>query len=179
MRSPNPLPGLIFLVIFAAGLALAGANSQAKNLGDDLAKRYPDDSVVQFNFLPTIRAQIALSHNDPSNAISLLQSAARYELGSLQWIPLGPVYVRGEAYLASHKWMEAAAEFQKILDHRGIVANHPFGALANLQLARAYAGAGDVAKAKRCYQDFLNLWKDADSNLPLLIKAKVEYAKLH
>src|ERR1700733_1044275 len=162
----------------AFGLALAGANSQAKNLGDDLAKRYPDDSVVQFNFLPTIRAQIALSHNDPSNAISLLQSAARYELGSLQWIPLGPVYVRGEAYLASHKWMEAAAEFQKILDHRGIVANHPFGALANLQLARAYAGAGDVAKAKRCYQDFLNLWKDADSNLPLLIKAKVEYAKL-
>ncbi len=160
-------------------LAFSGADAVAENLADDLARRYPDNTVVQFNFLPTIRAQVALGKNDPKNAVSLLQSAARYELGSLRWIPLGPVYVRGEAYLADHKWREAAAEFQKILDHRGIVVNHPFGALAHLQMARAYAGAGDVANAKQCYEDFLNLWKDADSNLPLLKKAKAEYSKLH
>ena len=90
-----------------------------------------------------------------------------------------PVYVRGEAYLAAHQGSEAAVEFQKILDHRGIVLNSPIGALAHLQIARAYAMQGDTAKAKAAYQDFLTLWKDADPDIPIFIAAKAEYAKLH
>ena len=86
--------------------------------------------------------------------------------------------MRGEAYLAAHQGTEAAAEFQKILDHRGIVQNRPIGALAHLQIGRAYAIAGDTAKAKAAYQDFLTLWKDADPDIPILIAAKAEYAKL-
>jgi eukaryotic-like serine/threonine-protein kinase len=89
-----------------------------------------------------------------------------------------PVYVRGEAYLAAHQGSEAAAEFQKILDHRGIVLNEPIGALAHLQIGRAYAMQGDTAKARAAYQDFLTLWKDADPDIPILIAAKAEYAKL-
>ena len=94
------------------------------------------------------------------------------------WTALYPVYVRGEAYLAAHQGSEAAAEFQKILDHRGIVLNEPIGALAHLQIGRAYAMQGDTAKAKAAYQDFLTLWKDADPDIPILIAAKAEYAKL-
>jgi Tfp pilus assembly protein PilF len=89
-----------------------------------------------------------------------------------------PVYVRGEAYLAVHQGSEAAAEFQKILDHRGVVLNEPIGALAHLGLARAYAMQGDTAKAKPAYQDFLTLWKDADPDIPVLKQAKAEYANL-
>ena len=94
------------------------------------------------------------------------------------WPSLYPVYVRGEAYLAAHKGEEAAAEFQKILDHRGIVLNEPIGALAHLQLCRAYAMQGDLPRARAAYQDFLTLWKDADSDIPILRQAKAEYAKL-
>jgi len=90
-----------------------------------------------------------------------------------------PVYVRAEAFLAGHQGSEAATEFQKILDHRGIVVNAPIGALAHLGLARAYALSGDTVKAKTAYQDFLTLWKDADPDIPILKQAKVEYAKLH
>lgn len=167
-------------VVYEAALSLAfiGEQSQAQGLAEDLSKRFPDHTKVQFNFLPTIRAQIALSHNDPLQAISLLQPATRYELGKSGWTQMGAIYVRGEAYLAAHHWTEAAAEFQKILDHPGIAANHPFGALAHLQMGRAYAAAGDKAKAKRCYGDFLTLWKDADSNIPLLKEAKAESKKL-
>ena len=89
-----------------------------------------------------------------------------------------PVFVRGEAYLAAHQGSEAAAEFQKIINHRGIVLNSPIGALAHLQIARAYAMQGDTAKAKAAYQDFLTLWKDADPDIPILTQAKAEYAKL-
>jgi tetratricopeptide (TPR) repeat protein len=99
-------------------------------------------------------------------------------LSFYNWPNLYPVYVRGEAYLAAHQGREAAAEFQKILDHRGIVLNEPIGALANLQLGRAYAMQGDTAKARTAYQDFLTLWKDADSDIPILRQAKSEYAKL-
>jgi hypothetical protein len=94
------------------------------------------------------------------------------------WNSLYPVYVRGEAYLAAHRGSEAAAEFQKIIDHRGIVLNSPIGALAHLQIGRAYAMQGDTAKAKAAYQDFLTLWKDADADIPIFIAAKAEYAKL-
>jgi eukaryotic-like serine/threonine-protein kinase len=107
-----------------------------------------------------------------------------YELGRTTftgdyfWNALYPVFVRGEAYLVAHQGSEAAAEFQKILDHRGIVLNLPIGALAHLQIGRAYALEGDTAKARAAYQDFLTLWKDADPDIPILIAAKAEYAKL-
>jgi eukaryotic-like serine/threonine-protein kinase len=146
-----------------------------------LGKRFPEDTIVQFNYLPTTRAQIDLIHNDFARAIEALQLAAPYELGSppgVNSLALYPVYVRGEAYLAAHQGTEAAAEFQKILDHRGKVGNSPIGALAHLQSGRAYAMRGDTAKAKAAYQDFLTLWKDADSDIPILKQAKAEYATL-
>ena len=162
----------------ALALALAGDAARAQALADDLGKRFPEDTVVQFNYLPTLRAQLALNHDDASKAIEALQVATPYELGSVSYSALYPVYVRGEAYLAAHQGSEAAAEFQKILDHRGIVLNEPIGALAHLQIGRAYAMQGDTAKAKAAYQDFLTLWKDADPDIPILIAAKSEYAKL-
>ena len=161
-------------------LALAGDAAQAEALADDLAKRFTEDTLVQFNYLPTIHAQVALIRKNHSKAVDALQ-AASYELGTpTDRISPGlyPVYVRGEAYLAAHQGNEAAAEFQKILDHRGIVVNEPIGALAHLGLARAYAMQGDTAKARTTYQDFLTLWKDADADVPVLIAAKAEYAKL-
>jgi eukaryotic-like serine/threonine-protein kinase len=171
-------------VQYAAALALALARDvpRAQALADDLAKRFPQDTVVQFNYLPTIHGQLALNRNNPSQAIEGLQATTPYELG----VPYGgayapalsPVYVRGEAYLAAHQGNEAAAEFQKIVDHRGIVVNESTGAVARLGLARAYAVQGDTTKAKAAYQDFLTLWKDADPDIPILIAAKAEYAKL-
>ena len=170
-------------VQYQAALALASAQdaTRAQPLADDLGKRLPEDTIVQFNYLPTTRAQIDLIHNDFARAVEALQPAAPYELGSPHGailLALYPVYVRGEAYLAVHQGSEAAVEFQKILDHRGIVLNEPIGALAHLQLGRAYAMEGDTAKARAAYQDFLTLWKDADSDIPILKQAKAEYAKL-
>ena len=138
---------------------------------------------MQFNYLPTLRGKLALSHSSPRGALDILRGAAPYELGLpalgfYNWPNLYPVYVRGEAYLAAHQGREAAVEFQKILDHRGIVLNEPIGALAHLQLGRAYVLQGDTAKARAAYQDFLNLWKDADPDIPILKEAKAEYAKL-
>jgi hypothetical protein len=147
--------------------------------------RFPEDTVVQFNFQPTLRAKLAVSKRNASAALESLRGAAPYELGTpasrtytSYWTALYPVYVRGEAYLAAHKGSEAAAEFHKILDHRGIVLNSLIGALAHLQLGRAYAMQGDTAKAKAAYQDFLTLWRDADPDIPIFIAAKSEYAKL-
>jgi serine/threonine protein kinase len=170
-------------VQFQAALALASGQvaTRAQSLSDDLGKRFPEDTIIQFNFLPTTRAQIELIHNDFARAIEALQPAAPYELGS-PWgtvsLALYPVFVRGKAYLASRRGSEAAAEFQKILDHRGVVVNEPIGALAHLQLGRAYAMQGDTAKARAAYQDFLTLWKDADPDIPIFIAAESEYAKL-
>jgi eukaryotic-like serine/threonine-protein kinase len=165
---------------YAAALSFAidGDTTRAQSLADDLATRYPDDTLVKFNLLPTIRAQIALNHHDPSKAIDLLQSAGPYELSDIWWGLLGPVYVRGEAYLGEHRGTDAAVEFQKILDHRGIVVNSPTGALAHLQLGRAYALMEENAKARTAYQEFLTLWKDADPDIPVLKQAKAEYARL-
>jgi serine/threonine protein kinase/tetratricopeptide (TPR) repeat protein len=164
----------------ALALALAGGAARAEALADDLAKRFPEDTIVQFLYLPTIHAQLALGRHDASKAIEALQAAAPYELGSPGSFVAGlyPVYVRGEAYLAAHQGREAATEFQKILDHRGIVLNEPIGALARLGLARACAMQGDAARARAAYQDFLTLWKDADPDIPILKEAKAEYAKL-
>jgi tetratricopeptide (TPR) repeat protein len=170
---------------FGVALALeyAGDTNRAQALADDLGKSFPEDTVVQLNYLPTLRAKLALSHSNPLQALEALGIAAPYELGLAaisyyNWPNLYPVYVRGEAYLAAHQGREAAAEFQKILDHRGIVLNEPIGALAHLQMGRAYAMQGDTAKARAAYQDFLTLWKDADPDIPILLEAKAEYAKL-
>ena len=167
----------------ALASAYAGDDEQAQKLADDLGQRYPEATVVQFNYLPTLRAKLAVSRGNASEALETLRAAQPYELGrttysALGWTALYPIYVRGEAYLAAHQGKEAAAEFQKVLDHRGIVLNGPIGALARLQLGRAYAMQGDTAKAKTAYQDFLTLWKDADPDIPILQAAKAEYAKL-
>jgi DNA-binding winged helix-turn-helix (wHTH) protein len=167
----------------ALALAYAEDADQAQALADDLGKRFPEDTVVQFNYLPTLRAKLALLRSNPRQALEALRVAAPYELGlpAIQyynWPNLYPVYVRGEAYLAAHQGNEAAAEFQKILDHRGIVLNEPLGALAHLQLGRAYAMQGDTAKSRAAYQDFLTLWKDADPDIPIFKQAKAEYVKL-
>jgi len=171
--------------VYGIGLALAYAleEGRTQQLVDDFGKKFPDDTIAQFNYLPTLRAKLALIHSKPQQALDTLEVAAPYELGLpafgfYNWPNLYPVYVRGEAYLAAHQGREAAAEFQKILDHRGIVLNEPIGALAHLQLGRAYAMAGDTAKARSAYQDFLVLWKDADPDIPILKQAKSEYAKL-
>jgi hypothetical protein len=157
----------------ALALAYAGDDGRAQALADDLDRKFPEDTIVQLNYLPTLRARLALSRAHPQQALDSLAAAAPYELGlpSLSlynWPNLYPVYVRGEAYLAVHQGRQAAAEFQKILDHRGIVLNEPIGALAHLQLERAYALQGDTAKARVAYQDFLTLWKDADPDIPIL-----------
>jgi eukaryotic-like serine/threonine-protein kinase len=166
----------------ALALGFAGDMTGAKALATDLAKRFPDNTIAKFHYLPTIRAQLALDRDDTAKAIEVLDVAIPYELGMPGeggFTPaLYPVYVRGEAYLAAHQGREAAAEFQRILDQRGIVQNEPIGALAHLGLARAHATQGDTAKAKAAYQDFLTLWKDADSDIPILKQAKAEYAKL-
>ena len=169
------------------GVALAflylGDDGRAQKLTGDLGQRFPEATIVQFNYLPTLRAKLAVSRGNTSEAIESLRAATPYELGQttyskIGWTALYPVYVRGEAYLAARQGSEAAAEFQKILDHRGIVVNEPIGALAHLQIGRAYAMQGDTAKAKAAYQDFLTLWKDADPDIPILIAAKAEYVKL-
>jgi len=172
---------------YAAALALAlvghptGVQSQVQKVADGLATRFPEDTLVQFNYLPTLRAQLALSRDNPSIAIEALQAAAPFELGlpNSPFAPaLYPAYVRGGAFLAAHRGAEATIEFQKILDHRGILWNAPNSALAHLQIGRAYAMQGDTTKARAAYQDFLTLWKDADSDIPILKQAKAEYAKL-
>jgi len=172
-------------VQYASALAWAyvGDDQRAQKLTDDLAQRFPEATIVQFNYLQTLRAKLAITKGNASEALETLRAALPYELGlttysSWGWTAMYPVFVRGEAYLAAHRGTEAAAEFQKILDHRGIVLNEPIGALAHLGLARAYAMQGDTAKSKNAYQDFLTLWKDADADIPILIAAKAEYAKL-
>jgi len=161
----------------AIALGLAGDAPQSKRLAADLANRFPEDTIVQFDYLPMIHAVAALQSGSATKALEALVPAAPYELG-LTGFNLYPVYLRGEAYLAAHQGSAAAAEFQKILDHACVVQNEPIGALAHLGLARAYALSGDTVKAKSAYQDFLGLWKDADPDIPILRQAKAEYAKL-
>src|SRR6266480_3868633 len=168
---------------YAVVLALAYTGDESQGLADNLNESFPENTVVQFNYLPTLRAKLALNHANPQQALDTLEVAAPYELGLptlwfYNWPNLYPVYVRGEAYLAAHRGGETATEFQKILDHRGIVLNEPIGVPAHLQLGRAYALQGDSGKARAAYQDFLTLWKDADPDIPILKEAKTEYAKL-
>jgi tetratricopeptide (TPR) repeat protein len=167
-------------VQYGAGmaLALAGYSGQAKEAVVALEKRFPHDTVVQVNFLPTLRAVDALKHNNAPGAIEALKAADPYELGHIDTGSLYPVFMRGKAFLATKQAAAATAEFQKILDNRGIVLNEPIGALARLGLARAHVLAGDSEKARAVYQDFLMIWKDADPDIPILNQAKAEYSKL-
>lgn len=168
----------------AAALALADEDLKSKMMADDLERRFSEDTSVRFNYLPSLRALLATRTGQPSQALALLEQARPSELGTPRstihgyFGALYPVYVRGLAYLGEGKNSEAAAEFKKILDHRGIVVSDPIGALAHLQLGRAYASAGDRIKAKSAYQQFLQLWKDGDPDIPILKQAKREYAKL-
>jgi tetratricopeptide (TPR) repeat protein len=165
----------------ALALARAGDTAGAEKLAAELDKTFPLGTLVQRYWLPTIRAGVALERKDPNRAIELLKVASTIEFSSATadlTIFLCPVYLRGEAYLMLYDGNRAAAEFQKFIDHRGVVMNFPWGALARLGLARAYALQGDTAKAKAAYQDFLMIWKDADPDIPILKQAKAEYAKL-
>jgi tetratricopeptide (TPR) repeat protein len=163
-------------------LAGSGDAKRPESLMQELQKRFPFHTMVQSYWLPTIRAQIALVNKQPQQAIGMLQAAVPVELGISLSTPgpscLYPVYVRGEAYLGAGQGSAAAAEFQKLLDHRGITFSCTTGALAHLGLGRAYALAGDKTKAHAAYQDFFALWKDADPDIPILKEAKAEYAKL-
>lgn len=168
----------------AFALALAGDNIGTQTLADDLQSRFPEDTSVRFSYLPTLRAVVTLKQGDPEKSIELLQMSEPYDLGTQRstihglFGALYPIYVRGEAYLALHRGAEAAAEFRKILDHRGIVISDPVGALAHLELGRAYMLLGDKKKAGQAYKDFLTLWQDADSDIPVLKQAQAEYSKL-
>jgi eukaryotic-like serine/threonine-protein kinase len=164
----------------AVALGLAGDSAQAERLAADLGKRFSEDTIVKFDYLPMIGAATALHSGDGKRAIESLSASAPYELGETNssfTFALYPVYLRGEAYLAA-KQGAAVNEFQKILDHAGVVGNEPLAALAHLGLGRAYALTGDSAKSKTAYQDFFALWKDADPDVPVLKQAKAEYAKL-
>jgi len=156
-----------------------GNLTEARKRAEDFDRRYPQDDLVQEFCLPTIRASMKLRQNDPAGAIEILRPAATYELAfNFGFDNLYPAYIRGLAYLQLKQGNSAATEFQKLLDHPGIVAGFVTGALAHLQLARAQAMAGDLASARKSYEDFLALWKDADSDLPVYKQAKAEYARL-
>jgi DNA-binding winged helix-turn-helix (wHTH) protein/tetratricopeptide (TPR) repeat protein len=159
----------------ALAIAQAGDTTAAEKLAAALDTDFPLDTLVQRYWLPAIRAAIALQRKDPGRAVELLQVTNALELGDSRMIV---VHLRGEAYLMLHDGSHAAAEFQKFVDHRTLVANAEWGALARLGLARAYAMQGDTAKARVAYQDFLTLWKDADADIPVLRQANAEYGKL-
>ena len=164
--------------------ALAGDNTRAESLANQLAKERPNATSFNTYDQPVIRAQIALNENNPAKAIELLEPAREYELADGDVANAGGGkgmlvnYVLGQAYVKLGKGAEAAAEFQKIIDHPGVVRNYLPGALAHLGLGRAYALQGELAKARLAYQDFFALWKDADPDVPILKEAKAEYAKL-
>jgi eukaryotic-like serine/threonine-protein kinase len=175
-------PGRNVRVLAALALARSDDSAQAQKLADGLNRELPRDLMIQSYVLPTVSAMLALKRGDGKRALELLKTASEYELAqppafSLS-TPLYPTYVRGQAYLKVGQGNQAAAEFQKIIDHRGLVGNYPLGALAHLQLGRAYALAGDATKARAMYLDFLSLWKDADPDIPILKQAKAEYARL-
>jgi serine/threonine protein kinase/tetratricopeptide (TPR) repeat protein len=173
-------PGRDVEIVTALTLARIGDTPRAAASAEELEKSYPTNTLLKVYWLPTINAAIEISKRNASQALADLEPAAPYELGEgVAFINnLYPAYVRGQAYLLAHNGTAAAAQFQKLLDHRGIVVNFVTGSLAHLQIGRAYAMAGDTAKAKAAYQDFFTLWKDADPDIPILKQAKAEYAKL-
>ena len=170
----------------ALALTRAGDTAAAEKLAAELDKAFPLDTLVQRYWLPTIQAAVALQHKDPNLAVELLQVTSTIELSQPAYlaVSLCPVYLRGEAYLMQHNGNAAAGEFQKFVDHHGVVANFPWGVLARLGLARAYALEAQTDpsardKARTAYQNFLIIWKDADPDIPIYQQAKAEYARLH
>jgi Tfp pilus assembly protein PilF len=165
----------------AIALGLSGDSASAERIAGDLGKRFAEDTIVRFDYLPMIHAAISLRNGNAAEAIQALATTAPYELGhtnSAFTFALYPIYLRGEAYLAAKQGAAAQAEFQKILDHSGVVGNQSIGAFAHLGLARAYALEGDIPKARAAYLHFLTLWKDADADVPILKEAKAEYSKM-
>ena len=167
----------------ALALAKAGDTTRATSLADDLASRFPEDTTVQFVYLPTLRAQLSLNRGAAAKALELSQAASPYELG----VPstsnfangLYAIYVRGEAFLAAQNWQEAAAQFQKLIESRGLAVNEPIAALAYLERGRAEVFSGDRVKGKNSYETFFQLWKSADPDVPILKDARAEYVKLN
>jgi eukaryotic-like serine/threonine-protein kinase len=168
--------------LFAAlAYARIGESARSKTMIAELEKNYPSDTLMKVYWLPTLKGALELSTNHPEQALVFLEAALPYELGQPPQLQVGtmyPVYLRAQAQLAIHNGAAAAAEFQKFLDHRGVILNFPLGTLARLGFARAYALQGNAAKARVSYQDFFTLWKDADPGIPILKEAKAEYAKL-
>jgi serine/threonine protein kinase len=165
----------------AIALGLSGDSASAERIAGDLGKRFAEDTIVRFDYLPMIHAAMSLRNGNAAEAIQALATTAPYELGhtnSAFTFALYPVYLRGEAYLAAKQGAAAQVEFQKILDHSGVVGNQSIGAFAHLGLARAYALEGDTPKARAAYLHFLTLWKDADTDVPILKEAKAEYSKM-
>ena len=174
-------PGRDVKVLAAVTYARVGDSARAKALATELEQANPVNTMLKVYWLPTIWALLELNQDNASQALSELSAAAPYEMGIPQPLQVGtlyPAYLRGQAFLASHDGAAAAAEFQKLLDHRGVVQNFITGSLARLQLARAYAMSGDQAAARKQYEAFFALWKDADLDVPILAQAKAEYAKL-
>jgi eukaryotic-like serine/threonine-protein kinase len=174
-------PGRDVKLLAALTAARLHDANRAKTLLDQLEKTEASNTALKVYWFPVIHAALDLGANNPSQAIIDLEAAAPYELGSPLPLAVGslyPAYLRGEAFLAQHDSAAAAREFQKFIDHYGIIQNFPLGSLARLQLGRAYAMSGDTAKAKTSYQEFFTLWKDADPDIPILKEAKAEYAKL-
>jgi len=172
-------PGRYVKVLSALALARSGEAAQSRTILEGLEKSEPTNTYLKVYWFPVIEASIAMAQQAPDRAIVALEPALPYELGGPPpGTTMYPAYIRGLAYLAQKNGPAAAAEFQKFLDHPGIVVNFLLGSLAHLQVGRAYALFGDTAKAKIAYQDFLALWKDADPDIPILKQAKVEYAKL-
>jgi tetratricopeptide (TPR) repeat protein len=168
----------------ALAFSFAGDSFRAQALTKDLEQRYPEDTLVRFSFLPTLRAIAAIQHGEPSMALDMLGRAARYELGWQGCCSVGfvgslyPIYVRGEAYLVLHRGVEAAAEFQKILDYRGIVGSNPIALLAHWKKGKALRLANKTAEAKLEYERFLSLWREADPDVPVLRRVTAEYKSL-
>jgi hypothetical protein len=171
-------------VVYGAALALAIAGDMARSqaLAKDLEKA-SESTYINYNYLPTLRALWALSRGDSSGAMEVLRTASPYELavsgvGSGDFGNFTPVFVRGQALLLALRGVEAGAEFRKILDHPGIGSADPVRLVARLQLAKAYMLSGDTAHTKAAYEEFFNLWKEADSDIPILREARAQYAKL-
>ena len=168
----------------AFGFGVAGDLPRSEALATDLEKRFPEDTSVQFNYLPALRALATLQRHDFQKALKQLEVANPHELAisalafNYFYGAMYPTYLRGQAYLASGRGAEAATEFQKIIAQRGLVFADPIGSLARLQLARAYVMQGDKTKAKAAYDDFLALWKNADPDIPIYRRAKTEYKTL-
>lgn len=169
------------VTLIALVAAQVGDLKQAEVLSRELDREWPTDTFIQRYWLPVIRAQMDLGRRQGSKAVSDLDSATQLEFASpttLSTATIYPAYVRGYAYLEAGDGAKAAVEFQKLIEHPGLVLNFPLGALARLGRARAYARSGDLGKARAAYLDFFKLWNDADPDLPTLKQAKAEYAKL-